>query len=198
MSDEKEKAVKKSHAVRWSWLRRPPPIMDWIRPLFEPPNKLIEPYVKKNQVVADLACAWGYYTFPLADLVGMEGKVFAVDLGENCIRAIQKKANKRGYHNIEAHAGSVCNMSYIKDRSVDFVFANGLLCSMEDDRPLAVKEIKRILKQDGRAYLSLGEPPPLGLVDEVEWKETLAGFHIEAGGSFKGMWALVSLKTESA
>jgi 2-polyprenyl-3-methyl-5-hydroxy-6-metoxy-1,4-benzoquinol methylase len=182
------------HAMRWSFLRRQPAILDLIRPLFEPPQRLIQPYVKKGQVVADLACAWGYYTFPLADLVGPEGKVYAVDLGEKCIRAIQKKADNGGYHNIEAHASSASDVSFIKDGSVDFVLAYGLLCSMENDRQLAVNEIKRILKSSGQAYISLGFPPPLGLVDQEEWDKILEGFRVERGGNFKELWALVTVK----
>ena len=182
------------HAMRWSFLRRQPAILDLIRPLFEPPQRLIQPYVKKGQVVADLACAWGYYTFPLADLVGPEGKVYAVDLGEKCIRAIQKKADKGGYHNIEAHASSASDVSFIKDGSVDFVLAYGLLCSMENDRQLAVNEIKRILKSSGQAHISLGFPPPLGLVDQEEWENILEGFKVESGGSFKKLWAVVTVK----
>ena len=182
------------HAMRWSFLRRQPAILDLIRPLFEPPQRLIQPYVKKGQVVADLACAWGYYTFPLADLVGPEGKVYAVDLSKKCIRAIQKKADKGGYHNIEAHASSASDVSFIKDGSVDFVLAYGLLCSMENDRQLAVNEIKRILKSSGQAYISLGFPPPLGLVDQEEWENILEGFKVESGGSFKKLWAVVTVK----
>jgi len=98
-----------------------------LRRIFEPPNKLIKPFVKKDYVVADLGCAAGYYTLPLAELVGPEGKVYAVDFSKKNIRAIKKKAAKDGYHNIEPHASSAADLSFIEDRSVDFVFANGLL-----------------------------------------------------------------------
>jgi hypothetical protein len=40
----------------WLFLRRPPAFLDPIRRLFESPKKLIEPYVKDGQVVADLGC----------------------------------------------------------------------------------------------------------------------------------------------
>ena len=98
-----------------------------IRRIFEPPRKLIGPYVKENYVVADLGCASGYYTFALAELVGYEGKVYAVDLGKKSIRALEKKVEKGGYNNIELHTSSAADLSFIKDRSVDFILANGLL-----------------------------------------------------------------------
>jgi ubiquinone/menaquinone biosynthesis C-methylase UbiE len=176
-----------------SW-RRPPASLNPIRSMFKSSQSLIIPYVTNGQVVADLGCASGYYTFALAKSVGPTGKVYAVDLDEKCIRAIEKKMEKEGYHNIEAHASSASYLSFIKDESVDFVLANGLLCSMTNHRQDAVNEIKRILKPGGQAYLSLGFPPPLGFVNRAEWEKILEGFRVERrGGSFQ-KWAMVSFK----
>jgi len=196
---EGEKQLKdqtKSKASRWLWLRRAPALLNPLRRLFEPPKRLIEPYVQDSQVVADLGCGSGYYTLALAELVGPEGKVYAVDLDRKCIRALGKRADKSGYRNIEVHAASAADVSFIKDRSVDFVLANGLLCSMADNRQSAVNEMKRILKSTGQAYLRLGFGPPLGFVGQVEWEEILEGFTVEQGGSYKEKWAVVSLKKE--
>jgi len=125
--EKQPKDQTKSAALRWLFLRRPPAILDPIRKLFALPQRLIGPYVKSGQVVADLGCGSGYYTLALAEFVGAQGKVYAVDLDKKCIRALKKKAEKGGYHNIEAHASSASEVSFIKDRSVDFVLANGLL-----------------------------------------------------------------------
>ncbi|UCB42762.1 MAG: class I SAM-dependent methyltransferase, partial [Dehalococcoidales bacterium] len=88
---------------------------------------LTKSHVKKGQVVAELGCGSGYYTLPLAELTGPEGKVYAVDFNKKSIRALEKKVEKGGYRNIESHASSAADLSFIKDRSVDFVFANTLL-----------------------------------------------------------------------
>jgi hypothetical protein len=69
---------------------------------------------------------------------------------------------------------------------------------MPYDRQLSVKEIKRILKATGQAYLSLGASYPLGFVSKAEWEEILGGFRVERGGSYKEKWAVVSLKQEAA
>jgi len=183
-----------SQTSRWLFLRRDPAILYPIRKLFDSPQRLIGPYAKNGQVVADLGCGSGYYVFPLAESVGPEGKVYAVDLDQKIIRALEKKADKRGYHNIEAHASSASDVSFIKDGSVDFVLANGLLCSMAGHRQSAVNEIKRILKPTGQAYISLGAPPPFGLVDQAEWAKILEGFKVERGGSWQEKWVVVSLK----
>ena len=165
--------------------------------LFENPTKSLEPYVKTGQTAIDLACNTGYYTLALAECVGSEGKVYAVDLDEKDIQTVQKKVDRSGYHNIELHTTSAADLSFIKDESVDFVLANGLLCSMSDQRPSAVKEIKRILKPNGQAYLSLGGPRPLGYVNRTEWEEILKGFKVKQRGQFFlgfQKWAIVSKK----
>ncbi len=160
------------------------------------PHKQVEPYVKKGQVVADIGCGSGYYTLALAERVGPEGKVYAVDLNEKAIRNLEKKADMLGYRNIEAHSSSATELSFIKDGSIDFVLANGLLCVMSGNRDLAVNEIKRIMKPDGKVYLSLGSPPPLGHVNRGEWEKILEGFGVERRGGFLQKWALVSAKQQ--
>jgi len=67
---------------------------------------------------------------------------------------------------------------------------------MAHDRQLSVKEIKRILKSNGQAYLSLGFPPPLGFVDKAEWEKILEGFRVERRGGSIEKWAVVFLKQD--
>ncbi len=102
-------------------------LTDPISRLFDPAQRLVEPYVKKGYMVADLGCGRGYYSLVLAELVGQEGTVYAVDLDKRNIRTLEKKAGKGGYHNIEAHPSSASDLSFIKDNSIDFILANGLL-----------------------------------------------------------------------
>jgi ubiquinone/menaquinone biosynthesis C-methylase UbiE len=132
-ASENDRKPEQANSQRTRQIHRHPPwnislsILGPFRKLFEPPQRLIEPYVKKSQVVADLGSGPGYYTLVMAKSVGPEGKVYAVDLDKKCIRALGKKADKAGFHNIEAHAGSAADLGFIKDKSVDFILANGLL-----------------------------------------------------------------------
>ena len=197
-SEEKKAALDQTNQEK---LPRNPLDLTYIKRFFyrdrSSPQKQIEPYVAKGQVVADLGCGPGFYTLALADCVGPEGKVYAVDFSEKCIQTLDKKVEKGGYHNIEMHASSASDLSFINDGSVDFVLANGLLCSMTDHRHAAVNEIKRILKPVGQAYLSLGAPwlpPLLGYVNRKEWKTILEGFSVQRRGGFLQKWAVVSKK----
>ena len=148
--------------AHWIFSRRGPAFLGPISRLGDKSIRRIAAYVQKGQVAADIGCGWGYYSFALADMVGPRGRVYAADLG------------------------------FMKDGSVDFVFANGLLCSMAVDRPSAVAEIKRILKPRGQAYLSLGAVPPWGYVDRAEWSQILEGFRVDEGGTYEGRWAIVT------
>jgi ubiquinone/menaquinone biosynthesis C-methylase UbiE len=169
-----------------------------IRRLFMPPRRLVESFVTKDQAAAGLGCGPGFYTLALAKSVGPEGKVYAVDSDEKAIRAVEKKAAKRGYHNIEAHASCASDLSFIKDGTMDFVLAHGLLCSMAPrHHESAVNEIRRVLKPGGLAYLTVARGP-WSYVGQEEWEKILEGFRVERRGYgfsvIEDRWAVVSKK----
>jgi ubiquinone/menaquinone biosynthesis C-methylase UbiE len=169
---------------------------DFFRRLFENPREYCR-YVSKGQVAADLGCGPGYFTLALADCVGPEGKVYAVDSDEKAIRSVEEKANKSGFHNVEAHASSASDLSFIQDGSVDFVLAHGLLCSAAPQHHESiVNEIRRSLKPEGLAYLSVARGF-YSYVGQAEWEKILEGFRVEGRGgdgslAVSDRWALVS------
>ncbi|MCX6661159.1 MAG: class I SAM-dependent methyltransferase [Euryarchaeota archaeon] len=87
------------------------------RLFFSNPKKYCQ-YVSHGHVVADLGCGPGYFTFSLAEAVGPEGTVYAVDSDAKAIRALERRAKKRGYHNIKIFTSSATDLSFIKDGSV--------------------------------------------------------------------------------
>ena len=163
--------------------------------MFEPPKKFVEPYIKSGQVVADLGCGPGYYSFHMAKILGSEGKVYSVDSDERVIKALKDKAEKKGYKNIEAHASSASNLSFIKNESVDFIFANGLLCCVAPlEIDASINEIKRILKPDGLAFLSAAKGFG-SYMEKEKWEEILRGFKVhKREDKFSNRLAEVSLK----
>jgi ubiquinone/menaquinone biosynthesis C-methylase UbiE len=145
---------------------------------FEPPRKLIGPYVSVGQTVADLGCGPGFYALALADIVGPEGKVYAVDSDEKAVREVERKAGERSLRNIDARAVSASRLDFIADGSVDFVLCHGLLCSMApQEHEAAVSELKRILKPEGLAYISVATGP-WSYVGREEWEKILGEFDV--------------------
>ena len=172
---------------------RPRLLDNGIRRLFSPPKKLVEEFAKEGQTVADLGSGSGFYSIPFAKKVGANGRVYAVDFDERAIARLEKRASRLGLGGtIVWHAGSATNLSFIPDASVDSVIANGLLCCMVDHAG-ALSELKRILKPEGFAYLSvtsLGRKKDPRLVGKEEWEEVLSGFRV--------IWRKKGLATRSA
>ncbi len=166
---------------------------NFLRKLFDKPDKYNN-QIEQGQVVADLGCGPGYFTFSLADRVGINGHVYAVDSDERSVRAVEKKAIKKGSHNVEAHTASSARLDFIGDGSVDFVLADGLLCCVAPrDHPATVVEIKRILKTDGKAFLVTARGS-ISYVDDQEWESILGEFKVEKRNyaPYKGdRWAIV-------
>jgi len=167
-----------------------------LRRLFENPRMYCE-RVNQGQVVADLGCGPGYFTIPLAEKVGESGRVYAVDSDSKLIQAVERKARKRKLGNIQAHYNSADELGFIPDASVDFVVANGLLCSMvRKAHAQTVSEIKRILKAGGTVHFVAGRGS-WSYVDDEEWETILAEFKVmnRNYSPYKGdYWAWVGKK----
>jgi ubiquinone/menaquinone biosynthesis C-methylase UbiE len=171
-----------------------------LRRIFLPPKKLVSKYVTPGMVVADLGSAAGYFTIPMAKIVGSSGKVYAVDFDPRMVERLKGKIedahDKDLERIIEAHESSAAEVDFISSGSVDFVFAHGLLCCMKDHAG-AIHEMRRILKKDGgRAYLSVtkfGRRSDPRSVPSEEWKRILEeSFEtIQSGSGFFSRWALV-------
>ena len=174
----------------------PTRLMDnFIRRLISPPEKMSR-LVRAGNVVADLGCGPGYFTIPIAKVVGLAGKVYAVDSDQRSIQVLGTKSEAQGLGSvIEAHATSAADVKYIPTECVDFVLAHGLLCCMTS-HDQTVAEIKRILKPTGIAYLSVTKvyrrDDPRA-VPRKEWNKILAGFVVkESGDGVFNRWAIVS------
>jgi arsenite methyltransferase len=58
--------------------------------------------LKPGSVVADAGCGKGYFTFHLADRVGPQGKVYAVDVKKDIIAYLRREAEAKKLSQIEA------------------------------------------------------------------------------------------------
>ena len=171
-----------------------------LRRLLSPPERFVEKYVEQGQVVADLGSGPGFYSLPMAERVGKSGKVYAVDFDPRAIEALKAKAERRGLDGtVEPHACSAAEIDFIPTASVDFVFANGLLCCMTDHRGV-LEQVKRILKPGGRAYLSVSRAfirKDSRTVTREEWQRMLGEFEVlEQRNGLISRWALLKSGVE--
>jgi ubiquinone/menaquinone biosynthesis C-methylase UbiE len=103
--------------------------------------------IQPGMVVVDYGCGPGRYTMRFAKLVAPAGKVYAVDIQELAIKAVERKASKLGLSNIE----TVLALGYkttIPDAVADITCAIDMFFSV-DDPAAFLGELKRITRPDG-------------------------------------------------
>jgi ubiquinone/menaquinone biosynthesis C-methylase UbiE len=115
---------------------------------FVSPAKLVQFLdIPRGSIVADLGAGSGFYTIPLAEKVGPEGKVYAFDVQLSAVSRIQSLAHLRHLLNIDAVVADLelDNATHLKEGVCDAVLIASVLHQVEN--PLAVlKEARRILK----------------------------------------------------
>lgn len=167
-----------------------------LRRLFQPPRKFVARYVRAGDRVADLGCGPGHFTVPMSKAVREGGRVFAVDFDPDAIAKVREKVARLGLgHVVDARVASAADIDFVEAESLDFVLAEGLLCCMQDHAG-AVAQIRRILRPEGKAWLSVmkfGRPDDPRTVNASEWTSILSTMRVlESGESLLSRWALVS------
>lgn len=78
----------------------PPIIGYWLlnplRKLLENPKKILGPFVKEGMTVLEPGPAMGFFTLPLARMVGSRGKVIVVDVQQKMLDVLLRRARKKG------------------------------------------------------------------------------------------------------
>jgi len=67
-----------------------------LRKLVESPDAIVGPYVEPGMIVLDPGCGFGFFSLPIARMVGPRGKVVGVDIEPRAVERLRRKAAKRG------------------------------------------------------------------------------------------------------
>ena len=67
-----------------------------LRRLFHNPAKIFGPYVRPGMTALDVGCGMGFNSIGLARIVGESGRVIAVDLQEQMLNVLARRALKAG------------------------------------------------------------------------------------------------------
>ena len=139
--------------------------------VWENPEKILRPYVNEAMTVADIGCAMGFFSLPLAKMVGANGKVICVDIQEKMIRKLEKRAAKAG---LSDRIKTIINnnesfgLNDFKEK-VDFALAIGVVHEVPDSARF-FSEINEALKSAGRLLVA----EPSGRVSETDFERTVA------------------------
>lgn len=130
----------------------------------------IELILKKSQItagmtVADFGCgSTGHLVFPLASIVGIGGRVYAVDILKNILETINRKARQENLGTIKTIWSDieVFGATDIEQNSLDVCFLiNTLYITRKKNE--VIRELARLLKKGGRIIF-------------VEWKNSFSPF----------------------
>jgi ubiquinone/menaquinone biosynthesis C-methylase UbiE len=122
-----------------------------VRRLFHNPEKILAPYVRHGQTVIDLGCGMGYFSLPLARMVGDKGQVIAVDIQQKVLAVLRRRAERAGV------SARITTVLAEPDRigfpvKVDFALAFWMVHEVPDI-PAFLREVAEMLKPDGRFFL---------------------------------------------
>jgi ubiquinone/menaquinone biosynthesis C-methylase UbiE len=111
------------------------------------PQKIFAGLVQPGQTALDLGCGPGYFTLPLARLVGENGRVAAVDLQAKMLEFVRQRAERQGLlprlilH--QAEAGQIK-----MDLKVDFALAFWMVHEVPD-KAAFFAQVYRLLRPGG-------------------------------------------------
>lgn len=109
-------------------------------------------HLKEGDVVADVGCGNGFYTFKFAPIVGDKGRVFAVDIQPEMLELLKKEGEKLKLGgNVTPILGTVVDPK-LPTASVDLAFLVDVY--HEFDHPVEMlAALKKSLKPKGRLVL---------------------------------------------
>ena len=81
------------HVCPW-WLG--PLLTTPLRRLIDSPERMLEPFVRPGMTVVEPGCGMGYFTLPMARLVGETGKVLAADVQPKMLGGLMRRARRAG------------------------------------------------------------------------------------------------------
>ena len=141
--------------------------------------------LKANMVAADFGCGSGGWAIPLAKRLE-DGQVFAVDIQEAPLSALESRAKIQGISNIRKIIADVeKRIPGISNSSCDLVLITDLLFQV-DDKEAVFREAKRVLGPKGKILVvewnqrtSLGPQDGVPSKEEVEEIAESLGLRVE-------------------
>ncbi|NGP75857.1 class I SAM-dependent methyltransferase [Balneolaceae bacterium YR4-1] len=122
----------------------------WQRQLWPAQARLLEAAnICSGEEVLDISCGTGLVTFPIAETVGVEGSVTAIDLSEGMIEKAGKIAKERNITGVNFQAMDAEELDFA-DESFDLAI-NSLGLMYYPDPDTANLEMFRVLRAGGRA-----------------------------------------------
>ena len=119
--------------------------------MFNPKTVVLQLNIFSGAVVADFGCGSGYFTLELAQAVGSQGKVFAIDVVPEQLESVRSLAQMRNFNNIETRWTNLEKTSTLDKESCDWVIAANLFFQIpKNSREKVLTEAHNVLKNNGK------------------------------------------------
>lgn len=158
------------------------------RAVWQKPEKVIDYLaIRDGDVIADIGAGSGYFSVLLSKRVGDSGRIYAVDIENEMIEYIEKRAKKERLNNIKTIL-SKPDDPLLLESSIDLIFICDTYHHIEG-RDNYLKILKKVLKKNGRLAIVdfhvVDTPvgPPLNIrisKDKIMGEVLKAGFKLEA------------------
>ncbi|MCD6548123.1 MAG: class I SAM-dependent methyltransferase [Thermodesulfobacterium sp.] len=140
----------------------------------------------------DAGCGDGYFSIEAALKLGLKSTIIAIDIHKESLEKLKQEVKKRKLSNIEIIEADITKKLPLKDKSIDAYFVSNVLHGFDEkEKKELVKEVKRLLKKDGKFIVIefKKEPTPVGppleiRISEEELKKFLENF----GFQFEKSW----------
>ncbi len=138
-----------------------------LRRLVQKPERILQDIVRPGDACLDLGCGIGFFTIPLARIVGPSGSVTAADLQPEMLSGVKRRAEKAGLlSRIRFHQVELSGLSF--DAEFDLALAFWMVHEVPDQESL-LQQICRALKPGGRFLLA----EPKGHVRQAAFDRTV-------------------------
>ena len=118
-----------------------------LRKIIHDPIAILSPYVQQGDTVIDIGPGMGYFTIPLAELVGSKGSVIAIDIQQKMLRALMARAHKKGLSDrIKTHLAGPDSIGF--NEKANFILAFWMMHEVPDQKKF-LSEIRNLMKPEG-------------------------------------------------
>jgi ubiquinone/menaquinone biosynthesis C-methylase UbiE len=140
---------------------------NFLRKLLHNSEKILRPYVVEGNTILDIGPGMGYFSIPLARMVGEKGKVIAVDVQPEMLEALRRRARRAGVEQqIITHLCKADSLGL--NMQFDFVLAFWMFHEVPNQLAF-FKEIRSLLKSSAKFLLS----EPVLHVNQAMYEKTV-------------------------
>jgi ubiquinone/menaquinone biosynthesis C-methylase UbiE len=141
-----------------------------MRRLFQNPENILTPYITSGMKILEIGPGMGYFSIPMAKLVGESGRIYCVDLQEKMLKSLRRRASKEQL--LDRIETRLCSETSLQIEplagTVDFALAFAVVHEVPDQHQLFT-DIVQSLKKGGLLLIS----EPKGHVTEENFESTL-------------------------